>query len=145
MRHNYPAVFTYTKRIGFFDVDSMGIVWHGHYVKYLEEARCAWLRALGYTYLDVAEHGEVWPIVQVQLKYMHPATFDREILVHLYLEDYESSLKLHYLIQDKLSGERLCEASTRQMVVRQKDNETRFETPPEWQQLVRHYVENLHV
>ena len=27
--------------VPFFDVDSMNVVWHGHYVKYLEIARCA--------------------------------------------------------------------------------------------------------
>lgn len=26
--------------VPFFDVDSMNIAWHGHYVKYLEIARC---------------------------------------------------------------------------------------------------------
>ena len=34
--------------VPFFDVDVMQIVWHGHYVKYLEVARCAFLDALGY-------------------------------------------------------------------------------------------------
>jgi acyl-CoA thioester hydrolase len=29
--------------VPFFDVDSMNVVWHGHYVKYLEVARCALL------------------------------------------------------------------------------------------------------
>ena len=26
--------------VPFFDVDTMHVVWHGHYVKYLEVARC---------------------------------------------------------------------------------------------------------
>ena len=26
--------------VPFFDCDSMHIIWHGHYVKYLEVARC---------------------------------------------------------------------------------------------------------
>ena len=34
--------------VPFFDVDVMQIVWHGHYVKYLEVARCAFLDAIGY-------------------------------------------------------------------------------------------------
>ena len=36
--------------IQFFDVDSMNIMWHGHYVKYLEMARCAFLDEIHYTY-----------------------------------------------------------------------------------------------
>ena len=27
--------------VPFFDVDMMEVVWHGHYVKYFEEARCS--------------------------------------------------------------------------------------------------------
>jgi acyl-CoA thioester hydrolase len=30
--------------VPFFDVDTMNVVWHGHYVKYLEVARCALAR-----------------------------------------------------------------------------------------------------
>ena len=26
--------------VPFYDVDSMDIVWHGHYLKYFEDARC---------------------------------------------------------------------------------------------------------
>ena len=29
--------------VPFFDVDTMHVVWHGHYIKYLEVARCALL------------------------------------------------------------------------------------------------------
>ena len=29
--------------VPFFDVDTMNVVWHGHYIKYLEVARCALL------------------------------------------------------------------------------------------------------
>ena len=30
-------------RVEFYDVDSMGVVWHGNYVKYMELGRCALL------------------------------------------------------------------------------------------------------
>ena len=29
--------------VPFFDVDMMDVVWHGHYIKYFEVARCALL------------------------------------------------------------------------------------------------------
>jgi len=31
--------------VEFFDVDSMQVVWHGNYLKYMERARCALRRA----------------------------------------------------------------------------------------------------
>lgn len=36
--------------VPFFDVDTMNVVWHGHYVKYLEVARCALLDRIGHNY-----------------------------------------------------------------------------------------------
>jgi acyl-CoA thioester hydrolase len=36
--------------VPFFDVDSMDVVWHGHYVKYFEVARCALLERIGHNY-----------------------------------------------------------------------------------------------
>ena len=41
--------------VPFFDVDSMRIVWHGHYCKYLELARCKLLDKIGYNYKAMAE------------------------------------------------------------------------------------------
>ena len=37
--------------VPFFDVDMMQVVWHGHYVKYLEQARRALFADLGCDYL----------------------------------------------------------------------------------------------
>ena len=36
--------------IPFHDVDVLGVAWHGHYVKYLEIARCALLDQIDYNY-----------------------------------------------------------------------------------------------
>ncbi len=43
--------------VPFFDVDSMNVVWHGHYVKYLEVARCALLDKIGHNYSAMSELG----------------------------------------------------------------------------------------
>lgn len=43
--------------IPFHDVDMMQIVWHGHYVRYLEIARCALLDELDYNYNQMRESG----------------------------------------------------------------------------------------
>lgn len=43
----------FEQRVRFDEVDSLGIVWHGHYVKYLEDGREAWGRKYGLTYLGM--------------------------------------------------------------------------------------------
>ena len=44
-------------KVAFFDVDSMEVMWHGNYVKYLEMARCELLDKLGYNYIAMKKDG----------------------------------------------------------------------------------------
>jgi acyl-CoA thioester hydrolase len=48
--------------VPFFDVDTMHVVWHGHYVKYLEVARCALLDKIGHNYTAMVDSGYAWPV-----------------------------------------------------------------------------------
>jgi len=106
-----------TLDVPFFDVDAMDVVWHGHYVKYLEIARCALLDAIGYGYAEMRASGYVWPVIDLQLRYMKPARFGQRITVRAELVEWENRLKLHYLITDSQSGERLSRASSVQVAV----------------------------
>lgn len=128
--------------VPFFDVDSMDIVWHGHYVKYLEVARCAFLSAIGYDYNVMKANGYGWPIVQLNLKYVRPAVFGQKIRVEVVLKEYESCLKFDYVISDIISGKKLTKASSMQVAVCMQTRETQFQTPESWLQAVRKAMQN---
>ena len=123
--------------VPFFDVDSMEIVWHGHYVKYMELARCAFLKELNYDYDVMKEYGYAWPVVQLHLKYIRPARFGQHIRVEAILKEFESCLKFDYLITDLKTGERLSKASSMQMVVKIDGMETQFQTPLSFRQKIK--------
>lgn len=125
-----------TLEVPFFDVDSMDIVWHGHYVKYLEIARCAFLSAMDYDYITMKKNGYGWPVVQMNLKYVRPARFGQKIRIDVTLIEYESSLKFDYVIVDCDSNEKLTKASTMQVAVAIHNGEMQFQTPDSWQQAV---------
>ncbi|MGV6989161.1 acyl-CoA thioesterase [Testudinibacter sp. P80/BLE/0925] len=124
-------------KVPFFDVDSLHIVWHGHYVKYLEIARCALLDALDYNYNTMGKFGYAWPVVGLELKYVKPAMFGTQIIVRAELVEWETRLKVNYTIFDKASGERLTRASTTQVAVDLVTQEMQFITPESWQSAVR--------
>lgn len=128
--------------VPFFDVDSMDIVWHGHYVKYLEVARCAFLSAIGYDYNVMKANGYGWPIVQLNLKYVRPAVFGQKIRVEVVLKEYESCLKFDYVISDIISSKKLTKASSMQVAVCMQTRETQFQTPESWLQAVRKAMQN---
>lgn len=103
--------------VPFFDVDSMDVVWHGHYVKYFEVARCALLERIGHNYQQMRDAGYAWPIIDVQLRYMRGARFNQRIVVRADLVEWENRLKINYLIRDAETGERMTRGSTVQVAV----------------------------
>ncbi|OQS60625.1 thioesterase [Actinobacillus suis] len=125
--------------IQFFDVDSMNIMWHGHYVKYLEMARCAFLEEINYTYDVMRQNGFAYPIVALDLKYVKPALFRQRIRVELALIEYESCIRFDYIIVDALTGEKLTKGSTTQMAIEIESRETQFETPLSWRNAVQNF------
>jgi acyl-CoA thioester hydrolase len=106
-----------TITVPFFDVDSMHIVWHGHYCKYLEVARCNLLDKIGYNYTDMKNSGFMFPIVDMQIQYLQPLVFEQQVVVRASLIEWEYRLKIHYTIRDQASGALLSKAHTVQAAV----------------------------
>jgi acyl-CoA thioester hydrolase len=115
--------------VPFFDVDSMEVVWHGHYVKYLEVARCALLDRLDHNYTQMRAAGYAWPIIDLQLRYIRGAQFGQRIVVRADLIEWQNRLKINYLICDAVSGERLTRASTVQVAVEIASREMQLASP----------------
>lgn len=135
-KHSYCQHFS-DYDVQFFDVDSMNIMWHGHYVKYLEMARCAFLESIGYHYDVMKETGFGYPIVQLELKYVKPALFRQKIRIYLSLVEYETCIRFDYRIVDLETGERLTQGSTTQVAVDMRKREMQLQTPDSWQQAVQ--------
>lgn len=117
-------------RVPFHDVDSVRIVWHGHYAKYFELARCALLDSFGYGYDAMVESGYIWPIVEMQQKFVKPARFGQQIRAVATLEEWEHRLKIQYLISDAATGQALTRGTTVQVAVDMKSGEMQLESPP---------------
>lgn len=115
--------------VPFFDVDMMEVVWHGHYVKYLEVARCALLDKLDHNYSQMREAGYAWPVIDLQLRYVRGARFGQRISVRADLVEWENRLKINYLISDAQTGERLTRASSTQVAVEIASREMQMVSP----------------
>lgn len=115
--------------VPFFDVDMMEVVWHGHYVKYLEVARCALLDKLDHNYAQMREAGYAWPVIDLQLRYVRGARFGQRISVRADLVEWENRLKINYLISDAQTGERLTRASSTQVAVEIASREMQMASP----------------
>ena len=116
-------------RVEFYDVDSMGVVWHGNYIKYMELGRCALLDKIGYGYSEMKESGYAFPVTSLKLKYIKPLLFKQKAVVKAVLTEYENRIKIEYLIYDKESGELTTKGESIQMALNMETRETSFLCP----------------
>jgi acyl-CoA thioester hydrolase len=129
--------------VPFFDVDSMNVVWHGHYVKYLEVARCALLDDIGHNYAQMKASGYAWPVIDLQLRYVQAVHFGQRITVRADLVEWQNRLLIHYLIQDASTGQRLTRASTVQVAVQLSNGEMQLVSPNVFTDAVEHRLRDV--
>ncbi len=101
----------------FYDLDPMSVVWHGNYARFLEEARCALLERIGYSYREMRDSGYMWPIVDMHIRYVAPLRESQEFVVAATLVEYENRIRIDYRIRDRVSGAVLTKARTDQVAV----------------------------
>ena len=115
--------------IPFYDVDPMGLVWHGNYVKYLEDARCALMNKIGYSYIEMAASGYVWPIVHLKIKYIRPGRLCQKVAIDVKLTEYKNCIKMEYVMTDVVNGTKMLKAETMQMAVDMETEESCYASP----------------
>ena len=121
----------------FHDLDPMDVVWHGHYFKYLELARCALLQTFDYDYPQMRASGYVWPIVDLRCKYVRSARYGQRLRVRAELTEWEVRMRIDYLIRDADSGEKIARAHTIQVAVDAATGEMCYATPEVFRRRVR--------
>ncbi|SKB86164.1 acyl-CoA thioester hydrolase [Sphingobacterium nematocida] len=75
--YNEASHLTISKwaEVRFNEVDSLGIVWHGHYITFFEDGREAFGREYGIDYLAVQAAGYTTPIVKSNCEHKLPLRY----------------------------------------------------------------------
>lgn len=116
--------------VPFYDLDPVGIVWHGNYAKYFEVARCELLKRYNYGYDEMLKSGFMWPVVDLRVRYVQMIRFDQRIRVTATLREWEYRMLIDYLIADADSGARLTKGTTVQVAVDLATKELCLMSPP---------------
>jgi acyl-CoA thioester hydrolase len=69
--------------VRFSEVDSMGIVWHGSYAKYFEDAREAFGKKFNIGYLRIFGEGFYAPLVSLDFSYKKPLVYGDKAIVQI--------------------------------------------------------------
>ncbi len=85
--------------VRFNEVDSLGIVWHGHYIKFFEDGREAFGKAYELGYLDVYKAGFATPLVNINVDFKKTVKYGDSVIIETtYINTAASKLVFHYKI-----------------------------------------------
>ena len=87
-------------KVRYCETDQMGLVHHGSYINYFEEARIAWISNLGFSYSEMEKSGIILPVSKLNVSYLRPAYFDDDLVVSVELTERPTSrLIFNYTIK----------------------------------------------
>lgn len=117
-------------QVRFSEIDSMRRVWHGSYVKYLEDGREAFGRRYpGIGYADMVAAKILAPIVDVHIKYVGPLELnDVAILTTRYVYKRGARLDFAYEIRRERDNQLCITATTTQLFI-DPDEQLMLEEP----------------
>ena len=130
MRKHSAISAQVTCEVAFHDVDLAQVVWHGHYLKYLENARWAVMDLIGFGLREMLDSGFLWPLVDLRVKYLRAARYGESLRVRASLVEWEQRLAINYLVTDEADGARVVRAQTVQVAVKPPANDLLFVMPP---------------
>jgi len=103
-------------KVRFNEVDSMDVVWHGNYVKYLEDGREAFGERYGIHYLDFFREGIMVPLVNIELEFKKPLIYGEKAVVETkYVDSEAAKLIFEYVIYRSSNREVLATARSVQV------------------------------
>ena len=106
--------FIYERTINYYETDRMGVVHHSNYIRFLEEARCAYLKATGMPFEKFEEQGITIPVLEVRCKYKHHVTFADTICIKVIVKEFNGvRLTIGYEVKDKKTGNDVIIAETK--------------------------------
>lgn len=83
----------YLHKVQYYETDKMGVTHHSNYIRWMEEARVAWLDEIGLNYAKLERMGIISPVTGVEGEYRNTTTFDDEVCIRVAVREY-SGVKL---------------------------------------------------
>jgi len=117
-----PLRLQVERRVRFEEVDALGIVWHGRYASYLEDARSALGDNYGIGYLDLFRNGIIAPIKKMHIDYHLPLTYPEDFTIEGILH-WSDAARINYeFIIRNSSGSTVATGYSVQVMLDQEKN-----------------------
>lgn len=126
--------------VRFSDVDALGIIWHGHYIKFFEDGREAFGDKYGISYLEIRKHDFLVPMVKLNVDFKKTVKYgDRLIIETVFVDSAAAKFMFHYNIYRTSDQELVATGETTQVFTDLK-NELYITIPPFFEEWKKKYV-----
>ncbi len=121
----------YEAEVKFSEADPLGIVWHGHFIRYFEDGREAFGERFGLKYLDFYRSNIVVPIIRINCEYKRILRYGHRIRVEtIYHDSPAAKLFFDYKVFDAERNELVATGSSMQVFMERDTMELMLTVPP---------------
>jgi acyl-CoA thioester hydrolase len=120
--------------VKFNEADPLGIVWHGHYVRYFEDGREAFGNKYGLRYLDIYKHGYTVPVVNVECNFKKSLRYGDSVIVETrYIHTAAAKIRFEYTLYNAATRDIVATGSTVQVFLDKEQALLQLVAPPFFQ------------
>ena len=107
-------MFHYLRDAQYHETDQMGIIHHSNYIKWMEEARTAYLASTKTDYKAVEEMGIISPVVSLEVDYKKPVKYEDRVDISVWIHAYNGIvMEFKYRFYNQTTNEICTEAHSR--------------------------------
>ena len=79
-------------KVQYYETDKMQVTHHSNYIRFMEEARTAFLEKVGYSYKRMEEENIISPVIGVEAKFLKSTTYGDEIDIEVGVKKVTSAV-----------------------------------------------------
>ena len=96
----------YTHRVHYYETDKMAVVHHSNYIRWMEEARVAYLDDIGAGFAGLEARGVISPVIGVDCRYLRPCRFDDRVRIEVRITEFRGvRLRVAYEMFNETTGQ----------------------------------------
>ena len=105
-------MFIFSRKANYHETDKMGIIHHSNFIKWMEEARIAYMESLGYGFDKVEKIGIVSPVAGISITFKTPVFFNDVVDIAVSITRYSGVIQEVSYTMTKQGTRELCATAT---------------------------------
>ena len=98
--------------VPFHDVDALRLVWHGHYLKYLEVARTQLMRSFDLDVAEIVQLGYRMVVIESRIRHTFPLHYGDRLRASAWIGDCDSRIRIRYVVWNLTHDRRAAHGDT---------------------------------